>query len=209
VSQFVPDGFLPFREALARCAFHWGFGKPDGMSRGQAEVAIERAWPRLRPKLHSGEMPSYVLHHDGTPRLLTSDVPWTREKASQWGSSLNERAYRSGNISFPGIDGAWSRPALVKVADLEAFLAGTLSNLLERPQESSVLDSEPPSPTTPPSRSQPKREKARRILSELHPNGIPDKLELPDPDLLQQTKSRPELKGVSDDTILRAAGRRE
>ena len=61
-------------------------------------------------------------------------------------------------------------------------------------------------------RRQPLRERARRALDERYPNGIPDQTSVSDAELViavnAQIKKRGE-KGLSRDTILRAAGRRK
>jgi hypothetical protein len=62
------------------------------------------------------------------------------------------------------------------------------------------------------SRKQPLRERARRALEELYPNGVPDQFSKSDAELVSavnaQIKKRGQ-KGLSHDTILRAAGRRK
>jgi hypothetical protein len=61
-------------------------------------------------------------------------------------------------------------------------------------------------------RTQPLRERARRALEELYPNGVPDPISKSDAELVRavdaQIKKRGE-QGLSHDTILRAAGRRK
>jgi hypothetical protein len=61
-------------------------------------------------------------------------------------------------------------------------------------------------------RRRPLRERARRALDELYPNGVPDQINESDAELVSavnaQIKKRRQ-KGVSPDTILRAAGRRK
>ena len=68
----------------------------------------------------------------------------------------------------------------------------------------------PPRERTP--RRQPFRERARRALHECYPNGVPDDVSVSDAELVSavnaQIKKR-EQKGLSHDTILRAAGRRK
>jgi hypothetical protein len=81
--------------------------------------------------------------------------------------------------------------------------------------------SEPPThtPAAPPTqprertpRRQPLRERARRALDELYPNGVPDQINKSDAELVRavnaQIKQRGQ-NGLSHDTILRAAGRRK
>jgi hypothetical protein len=60
-------------------------------------------------------------------------------------------------------------------------------------------------------RKQPLRERARRALNELYPNGIPDQNSKSDPELVSAVNAQIKKsgqQGVSRDTILRAAGRR-
>jgi hypothetical protein len=61
-------------------------------------------------------------------------------------------------------------------------------------------------------RKQPLRERAKRALDELYPNGVPDQVSVSDAELFSAVnaliKKRGE-KGLSHDTILRAAGRRK
>jgi hypothetical protein len=61
-------------------------------------------------------------------------------------------------------------------------------------------------------RKQPLRERAQRALDELYPNGVPDQVSVSDPELSSAVnaliKERGQ-KGLSHDTILRAAGRRK
>ena len=61
-------------------------------------------------------------------------------------------------------------------------------------------------------RKQPLRERAERALEELYPDGVPDQVSVSEPELVStvnaQIKKRGQ-KGLSHDTILRAAGRRK
>jgi hypothetical protein len=67
-------------------------------------------------------------------------------------------------------------------------------------------------PAARPTRKQPLRERAKRALDELYPNGVPDQVSVSDAELFSAVnaliKKRGE-KGLSHDTILRAAGRRK
>jgi hypothetical protein len=63
-----------------------------------------------------------------------------------------------------------------------------------------------------PTRRLPSRERARNALNELYPNGVPNQAAKPNAVLCQEVGRKlkaAELPGVSDDTILRAAGRRQ
>lgn len=58
----------------------------------------------------------------------------------------------------------------------------------------------------------PKRERARKIIAELYPGGVPSQDEVPNVSICQQVGEalkRNEFPHISDDTILRAAGRRK
>jgi hypothetical protein len=62
------------------------------------------------------------------------------------------------------------------------------------------------------SKGRPSFERAKRVVDELYPNGLPDSVTLPNNQLFKQVDQS--LKGhglltVSDATILRAAGRRK
>jgi hypothetical protein len=60
-------------------------------------------------------------------------------------------------------------------------------------------------------RSRPNRERALRIINEIYPQGVPDAATVPNGSLLKMVGERLKqagLLGVSDETILRAAGRR-
>ena len=60
-------------------------------------------------------------------------------------------------------------------------------------------------------RSKPQFERAKRALSELYPHGVPDQATLRNMELLKRVgaKLKEKLASVSDDTILRVAGRRK
>jgi len=61
-------------------------------------------------------------------------------------------------------------------------------------------------------KSQPALERARRVVNELYPNGVPSQAAEPNPNLCRRVGEKLKqagLPGVSDDTILRAAGRRK
>jgi hypothetical protein len=61
-------------------------------------------------------------------------------------------------------------------------------------------------------RRQPLRERARRALHECYPNGVPDDVSVSDAELVSAVNAKikkREQKGLSRDTILRAAGRRK
>ena len=61
-------------------------------------------------------------------------------------------------------------------------------------------------------RAQPARERARRALHECYPNGVPDDVSVSDAELVSAVNAKikkREQKGLSRDTILRAAGRRK
>ncbi|WP_439394959.1 hypothetical protein ACRQ5Q_38300 [Bradyrhizobium sp. PMVTL-01] len=66
--------------------------------------------------------------------------------------------------------------------------------------------------TARPTRARPAIERAQRIINELYPNGVPDQTIVPNTTLCQQVGAKLmeyKLPAVSDDTILRAAGRRK
>ena len=70
----------------------------------------------------------------------------------------------------------------------------------------------PPQPRERTLRRQPARERARRALDELYPNGIPDQISKSNAELVRVVNVRIKKRkqqGVSHDTILRAAGRRK
>jgi len=64
----------------------------------------------------------------------------------------------------------------------------------------------------PPEKSRPAIERARRVIEELYPNGLPDQATEPNVSLCRRVSAKlkdARLPAVSDDTILRAAGRRK
>ena len=64
----------------------------------------------------------------------------------------------------------------------------------------------------PPEKSRPAIERARRVIEELYPDGVPDQATEPNATLCRRVGAKlkeSKLPDVSDDTILRAAGRRK
>jgi hypothetical protein len=81
-----------------------------------------------------------------------------------------------------------------------------------------IIAAVPPLPGGPVKRAKPKRELAKRVIADLFPQGVPTREVPSDPDLCRQVQGR--LPGyckenniprpvISDDTILRAAGRKK
>lgn len=61
-------------------------------------------------------------------------------------------------------------------------------------------------------KSRPAIDRARRVIEELYPNGAPDQATEPNVSLCRRVSAKlkdAKLPAVSDDTILRAAGRRK
>jgi hypothetical protein len=103
--------------------------------------------------------------------------------------------------------GGWEKRPLdlieVSTADVKNVLigsAGGLAQVGERPQP------------RPRKKSGPAIERTRRVIDELYPGGVPDQATVPNVSLCNRVGTKlkeARLPAVSDDTILRAAGRRK
>jgi hypothetical protein len=94
---------------------------------------------------------------------------------------------------------------------IELFTTDVTNALCGAPKESKPAAQDAPSDASPKSRSRPALERAQRVIHELYPLGLPGQAALPNSLLCRRVGATlRELRqpGVSDDTILRAAGRR-
>jgi hypothetical protein len=143
-------------------------------------------------------------HNVGVPpHLSPNDVDWTQSRPlGQWpiGPKLGEH--------YTSIQGWEKRPLdLIEVstADVIAVLCSTAGH---------SSDNEPAVRATKEQRrvkSRPQLERARNAIMALYPNGVPGQAEEPNTMLCRRVGDelkRRNLSNVSDDTILRAAGRR-
>jgi hypothetical protein len=91
------------------------------------------------------------------------------------------------------------------------LLRADVTNILCRAGNGSVPVLQARSPRASTRRSQPALSRTKRVVQELYPQGVPDQAALPNANLCRRVGEKLKESGlpeVSDDTILRAAGRR-
>lgn len=106
--------------------------------------------------------------------------------------------------------GAFSVPGYWEVEWIEVCRAEVTSVLC--PAKKVAVSAQPASKAGATRRSQPTRKRAEGMIKELYPDGVPEPAVLPNAHLCRQVGEKLKQSGlfsVSDDTILRAAGRRK
>jgi hypothetical protein len=106
--------------------------------------------------------------------------------------------------------GTFDSPGYWELEWIELFRADVM-NVLCTPAEPGRPAERPSSKTATQSRSRPSRDRAQQAIYELYPQGLPSPVELPNWLLCRRVRDKLKEQGllvVSDDTILRVAGRR-
>jgi hypothetical protein len=202
--RYTPD-WEPLADALRRVIARGG-------SEEEAKADISRAVGdgniRLRVTLAKSDYGGAgEVFCDGNVRvpaqLSTGDLDWERSRPL--------RSWKIGPMDgqhYEWVGGWQDRPVnLIELstADVMRVLCG--------PQDHPAIPCDPGRPPRPVrDRSRPALERASRIISELYPEGIPDQATLPNTVLCRRVGDRLKSDGLpktSDDSILRAAGRRK
>jgi hypothetical protein len=192
----------------------------SGISEDEAKRDICNALAdgKIRVRIRLPLKPDWILHENVfvPPQLHPDDFCWI---LSRWQIINQLDRFRLGlGQDLPEGLRLWEASRIelcredvtnVLCTDLEK----TLANPTVVPRDKSIIST---SVTSKLVRRYPKRERAQRAISELYPTGVPDQVVLSDKelsrDVMQHLKKRlgnlSEQSLPSDDTILRAAGRR-
>ena len=130
------------------------------------------------------------------PTLRPDDLDWEQSRP------LKPWTVKHGAFKLPG---RWEL-AWIEISKSD------VTRVLCQPQAPASTNQPTPRPKQARVKSRPTLERAQRVVRELYPNGLPDQSSLPNTMLCSQVSRKlKELKqlSVSDDTILRAAGRRK
>jgi hypothetical protein len=164
----------------------------------------------------------YVRGHEIPPRLKSDDFDWSQSRVRKpWpkvrspaGSFLGhwlpiERSHHTPNdlspqsLTSPRLQhpSYWHRVELFRPDVTKVLIAARAHKALSVGKRPRVKR-----------RSSPSRQRAQRAIETLYPHGVPDQATEPNPKLFKRVGAmlkEQKLPDVSDDTILRAAGRRK
>ncbi len=144
--------------------------------------------------IHGGKRALEEKDFHLSPDIQREDFDWEQSRP------LNPWGVRREILNQPGL---WN------VDWIEVFSADVTKLCTSRSQGEAT---QRPSRTGATRRSQPAFERARRAIDELFPEGVPGQADVPNATLCRRVGVKlrnDELPNVSDDTILRAAGRRK
>jgi len=145
--------------------------------------------------IHGGKMVLEEKDFHLSPNIQREDFDWEQSRP------LNPWGVRREILNQPGL---WN------VNWIEVFSADVTKLCSARSQRGATQ--RPSRKTGAKSRSRPALERARRAIKELYPHGVPAQADVPNANLCHRVGRKLKDQGlpnVSDDTILRAAGRRK
>lgn len=167
--------------------------------------SLEKFVPRLRNDLFNEHLPTYLLENDGTLRPFLSK--W-------WGGEFGDRILSTvlrnpcpSPFQFFDEGIRYNGYILVAEDELSSFLSGEPAKKRTAclPLPDAVANS--PSGQKSVGRRRPKRDRAHQILLDEFPDRFPS--EMTNPELLSHLSRRIDEAGISNDTMLRVAGRKK
>ena len=187
--------FINFADAAERCAREDQSILPNEEKRAAAFDLLARDLLDLKFE-KAGRSQVLFLHPNSTMKRMTPE--FLRDVIKHDIDSYGGRSYLE-YCWFPQwLFKCWLSQHNLPESRFEPLVKQSPVRLKQRPRK----------------KRKPKLERTQAAINTLYPNGVPDQATLPNATLCQQVSdklknSRPPLPSVSDDTILRAAGRRK
>jgi hypothetical protein len=199
-------------------------------------MAYVRAWQRLSDAIESIMAGAGRAREEAEADICQAIADRTvkirgKPKRHTTRPSTTQRILEGNDFEIPAeikpadLDWEWSRPVIPWTVPREVFgfpgqwelewielFRTDVMHVLCTPAEPGRFTERPSSRTGTQSRSRPSRERAQQVIHELYPHGVPSPVDLPNSLLCRRVGAKLKERGlphVSDDTILRVAGRRK